>query len=94
VGHVKSGLFSLYSQGKGHRILLNVMSLMGMFAILILWPPGSQAQRGGGLPVNPPPTTRPPSVSVPEPSTSVLLLLGIGLTGLASYSLKRRKHGE
>jgi PEP-CTERM motif len=32
-------------------------------------------------------------VKVPEPSTSALLILGIGLTGLAGYCLRRRKRG-
>ena len=32
-----------------------------------------------------------PKVSVPEPDTSVLLLLGIGVTGLVGYCVERRK---
>jgi hypothetical protein len=30
-------------------------------------------------------------VSVPEPSTSVLLLIGLGVTGLVGYRVERRK---
>jgi PEP-CTERM motif len=33
------------------------------------------------------------SVRVPEPSANVLLLLGLGVTGLVSYSVQRRKRG-
>jgi PEP-CTERM motif len=31
--------------------------------------------------------------SVPEPSANVLLLLGLGVTGLLSYGVQRRKRG-
>ena len=31
--------------------------------------------------------------SVPEPDASVLLLIGLGVTGLVSYSVQRRKRG-
>jgi LPXTG-motif cell wall-anchored protein len=34
-----------------------------------------------------------PVKKVPELSTSALLILGIGLTGLAGYCLRRRKRG-
>jgi PEP-CTERM motif len=71
-------------QGKGRRILLNVMSIMVILAMVMLGPTGSQAQTTT-------PTTRPVK-SVPEPGTSVLLLLSIGLTGLVGYRLKRRKY--
>jgi hypothetical protein len=62
-----------------------------MLALLVLSPPGSQAQRRGGPPVTTPPVTTPPRVSVPEPDTNILLLLGIGVTGLVGYCLERRK---
>jgi len=75
-------------QSNGRRILLTVMSIMVVLAMVTLWPTESQAQ--GTVT----PATRPRPVSVPEPSTSVLLLLGIGLTGLAGYSLKCLKQGE
>jgi len=71
-------------QSKGRRILLMVMSIMVVLAMVMLGPTGGQAQT-----VRPSPVRR-----VPEPSTSILLLLGIGLTGLVGYSLQRRKHGE
>jgi PEP-CTERM motif len=84
-------------QSKGRRIPLKAISLMGVLAMLMLWPIGSQAQRRGGPPTTTPPitttppTTTPPRVSVPEPSTSGLLLMGLGMTGLGSYYMKRRK---
>lgn len=83
-------------QGKGRRISLKVISLAGMLALLMLWPPGSQAQRRGGPPTTTPPiTTTPPTttppVGVPEPDTNVLLLIGIGVTGLVGYYMERRK---
>ena len=31
--------------------------------------------------------------SVPEPSVNVLLLIGLGVTGLVSYGVQRRKRG-
>jgi hypothetical protein len=32
-------------------------------------------------------------VRVPEPSANVLLLIGLGVTGLVSYGMQRRKRG-
>ena len=32
-----------------------------------------------------------PNVSVPEPSADVLLLMGLGVSGLAGYYVERRK---
>jgi len=32
-------------------------------------------------------------VRVPEPSANVLLLIGLGVTGLVSYGVQRRKRG-
>lgn len=77
-------------QGKGRRIPLKAIALMGMLAMLLLWPIGSQAQRGGGSPPTRPPTTT-PRASVPEPSASLLLLMGLGTTGLGRYYMKHRK---
>jgi hypothetical protein len=81
-------------QSKGRRTFLNVISIMGILAMMMLWPTGSQAQYARPQPRPSPQPSPPPSRSVPEPMTSVLLLLGIGLTGLTGYSLQRRKHGE
>jgi hypothetical protein len=33
------------------------------------------------------------AVRVPEPSANVLLLIGLGVTGLVSYGVQRRKRG-
>ena len=32
-------------------------------------------------------------ISVPEPSVNVLLLMGLGVTSLVSYGVRRRKRG-
>jgi len=34
--------------------------------------------------------TKPPK-SVPEPETNILLLIGLGMTGLVAYGMHRRK---
>ena len=81
-------------QGKGRRTFLNVVSIMGILAMVMLWPTGSQAQYARRQPSPSPQPYPSPTRSVPEPMTSVLLLLGIGLTGLTGYSLQRRKQGE
>lgn len=86
-------------QDKGRKIFLNVMSLMGILAMIMLWPTSSQAQATSLQDAlrrpSPPPRPSPYRPrSVPEPTTNVLLLLGIGLTGLVGYGLQRYKHGE
>ena len=69
---------------------------MGLLALLLFWPLGSQAQSRGGPPTTTPPvtttppTTRPP-LSTPEPSASVLLLMALGVAGLSHYAMERRK---
>jgi hypothetical protein len=35
--------------------------------------------------------TKPPKVSVPEPDTTSLLVIGLGMTGLVAYGVDRRK---
>jgi hypothetical protein len=80
-------------QGKVRKIILDVIASMAILAMVILWPTESQAQNAL-RPSRPSPPKPPPSRSVPEPSTSVLLLLGIGLTSLIGYSLQRRRHAE
>ena len=35
--------------------------------------------------------TKPPKVSVPEPDTTSLLMVGLGMTGLVAYGVNRRK---
>ena len=74
-------------QGQGRKLLQTVMSIVVMLALVTLGPTGTQAQR------TPSPTPLPTN-RVPEPSASVLLLLGISLTSLVGYGLKRRKSGE
>jgi hypothetical protein len=83
-------------QRKGRPILRAIGASIFTLALVMLLPAESQAQRQGGPPTTTPPvtttppTTRPP-LSVPEPSTSVLLLIGLGMTGLGSYYMKRHK---
>jgi hypothetical protein len=57
--------------------------------------PGRHPQHHGqpGTPRHDKPPQRPERFSVPEPSADVLLLLGIGVTGLVSYGVQRRKRG-
>ena len=86
-------------QGKRRNILLNVMSIMGILAMVMLWPTSSQAQDISlqdalRRPRPSPRPSPPPPRSVPEPATSALLLLGIGITSLVGYGLQHRKHGE
>jgi len=77
-------------QSKGRRIFRHVMSIMVISVLVMLGPAESRA-RGGGPPFDTPPTTKPPITRVPEPSTSLLLLLGISLTGLVGYAIRGRK---
>jgi hypothetical protein len=69
---------------------------MGILAMMMLWSTGSQAQEislQDTLNALKRPS-RPPSKSVPEPSSSLLLMLGIGISALTGYSLQRYKYGE
>lgn len=83
-------------QGKGRTILLVVSVLIVILAMMLL-PTGSQAQKLDTTIVQDTTktvqdtTTR---VKVPEPSISVLLLIGIGVTSLVGYGLQHRKRGK
>ena len=77
--------------GKGRTILLYCGSILLILAMVMPLATVSQAKQQGGRHGDRQDSSK--TVKVPEPSTSTLLLLGIGLTGLAGYCLRRRKRG-
>ena len=88
-------------QRKSRPILRAIGAGIFTLALVMLSPTVSHAQKGGGPPtttppvikppVITPPTTKPPKVSVPEPSTNLLLLIGLGMTGLTASYMQYRK---
>jgi len=64
-----------------------------MWALVMLLPIVSQAQVSLNQIVTQPidSALRPKPTHVPEPDASVLLLIGIGVTGLVGYGLQRRR---
>ena len=89
--------------GKGRTILLYCGSIMLILAMVMPLATVSQAQQRGdeaGVKLHQRLDEAgaklyhsKPVKKVPELSTSALLILGIGLTGLAGYCLRRRKRG-
>ena len=58
-------------QGKGRRTFLNFISIMGILAMVMLWPTTSQAQYARPQPRPAPKPSPPPTRSVPEPMTNL-----------------------
>jgi hypothetical protein len=63
-------------------------SLLSLAVLGLLVVPVGHAQV---VPTTPLPTPTPTN-RVPEPDSTVLLLIGLGVTGLVGYYLDRRKH--
>ena len=76
-------------QGKSHPILRAIGASIFTLALVMLSPTVSQAQQGQ----NQQGQNQQGRVSVPEPSSTVLLLIGIGVTGLVGYCVQRRRPG-
>ena len=72
-------------KGKSRPILLS--AIMVILALVMLLPTMSQAQ--GQLTQQGQPTQQ--GQAVPEPSPNVLLMIGIGVSGLVGYGLQHRK---
>ena len=71
-------------------MLLYCGSIMLILAMAMSLATVSQAQQQVGQPGVPLDPSKPVK-KVPESSTYVLLMIGIGLTGIAYYGLQRRK---
>ena len=82
-------------QGKNHPILRAIGASIFTLALVMLSPTGSQAQNRQGQQVNQNQQgqNQQGRVSVPEPSSTILLLIGIGVTSLVGYCVQRRKSG-
>lgn len=78
-------------QRKSRPILRAIGASIFTLALVILSPTVSHAQKKGGPPFDTPPTTKPPTVKVSEPSMNILLLVGLGMTGLTASYIKYRK---
>jgi PEP-CTERM motif len=82
-------------QGKRHPILRVIGASLCTVALAMLSPTVSHAQPScqPGTFCRDTHPQHPARFRVPEPSADVLLLLGIGVTGLVSYGVQRRKRG-
>jgi PEP-CTERM motif len=77
-------------QGNSYSILRVIGVSLFTMALVMLAPTVSHVAPPNN---HPPPHDQHHRVSVPEPSTEVLLLIGLGVTGLVRYVVRRRKRG-
>jgi hypothetical protein len=85
-------------QGKRHSIRRAIGASMCTVALVLLSPTVSHAKHPQhhcqpGTFCRDTHPQHPERFRVPEPSADVLLLLGLGVTGLISYGVQRRKRG-
>lgn len=89
-------------QKNRHRVLRSGTTFMAMATLVLCLAAVRPAQAQVSLDEvitgtaavlkKPKPGPKPGPKSVPEPDTNVLLLLGLGMTGLVGYGVHRRKH--
>jgi hypothetical protein len=84
-------------QGKSRPILRALGASLCTLTLVILSPTMSHAAQPGNHQHDNRPHQKHPQpherFRVPEPDASVLLLIGLGVTGLVSYGVQRRKRG-
>jgi hypothetical protein len=82
-------------QGKRHPIRRVIGASLCTVALVLLSPTVRHAQPAcqPGTFCRDTPPQHPARFRVPEPSADVLLVLGLGVTGLVSYRVQRRKRG-
>ena len=83
-------------QGKRRPILRVIGASLCTMALAMLSPTVTHAQPScqPGAVCRDTHPQHPAHFSVPEPSADILLVLGIGVTGLVSYGVQRRKRGS